>query len=428
MLPKISNVTIKSVGTSSVTIIFDTNVPASGKVNYATTTSYTNTDGGHEVLLTKHSHPLSGLKPDTNYNFVMVARDTYGNESISGNKTFKTLADSFSSAAENAQNETNSIAANEPVTDQTTIAPAQGGSGGHHSFTPTRTLKAPELIKVEGLDGMVLFRWNPKQPPKTKPGSTQIRTNMVIVRNLIRPSDNPTSGEIIYKGNSGFFTDVGLENGKTHHYSVFTINQFNSYSRPTRSAVVPSRGDREMELEAVSPVVQKNPIYVFPQELRRGDTNKHVEHLQVLLASEPSLYKKGFITGYFGPLTESAVKVFQKRYKLQPTGVADAVTLKELEKLSSIEVVNDRATVYANALTRDLGLGSRGGDVSVLQQFLVGVGVYPEAVVSGYFGSLTKVALQKFQKEQNIAPISGYFGPMTKKRILNLIRLRGVSF
>lgn len=142
---------------------------------------------------------------------------------------------------------------------------------------------------------------------------------------------------------------------------------------------------------ATPPVVQKTPIYTFSKTLSRGDKNKQVEHLQVLLASESSIYQKGLITGYFGLLTENAVKTFQKRYRLPATGAADE-------------------------------------DVSVLQQFLINVEAYPEALLTGYFGPLTRSAVQRFQREQNIAPASGYFGPITKKRMLNLIRLRSVSF
>ena len=153
-----------------------------------------------------------------------------------------------------------------------------------------------------------------------------------------------------------------------------------------------------------------------------------MEHLQVLLASESSIYQKGLITGYFGSLTENAVKIFQKRYQLPVSGIADSATLKKLEQLSSVEITKDKAETYDQTLTRNLMIGFKGGDVSMLQQFLISAEVYPEALVTGYFGSLTRAAVQRFQREQNIIPAAGYFGPITKKRMLNLIRLRSVSF
>lgn len=428
--PAISNVSVSSIGTSTATIIWATDIPAGGEVKYGTTTAYGISDGGHTHLLTAHTHPLSGLSPDTRYNFVAIARDVYGNETIYENKTFTTLGDSSLPNSQSASVITNDTGeSQEIVTDQTTVAPARNeGGGGDHSYTHTVTLKAPKLAKVEGLDGQAMFIWNPEKHPKATPGSTQIRTNTLIVRSPLRYPENPTLGKIVYKGNSGLFTDTNLENGKTYYYSIFRANQFNSYSEPTRFALMPKNKNEETKLEVVPPVVQKNPIYVFPKPLQIGDNNIHVAHLQVLLASKASLYPEGFITGYFGPLTARAVQAFQKRYKFPVTGIADAATLKKLEKLSSIEIIRDKATPYDNALARDLTLGASGEDVSVLQQFLIRVGVYPEALITGYFGTLTRRAVQKFQQEQNIAPASGYFGPLTKKRMLNLIRLRSVSF
>lgn len=433
--PTISNMRIESIGTSTAVIVFTTNIAAGGKINYGTTTAYEQTDGGHAALLTNHSHPLSGLAPNTRYHFVAIVRDTYGNETIYENKTFTTLGNFSQANSQSASVVEDTEASQEPVTDRTTVAPERsgGGGGGYYAHAPTTTLKKPKLIKVEALDGQTMFVWNPQKPPKAAPGSTQIRTNIIIVRNPVRYSESPLFGKVVYKGNSGLFTDINLNNDKTYYYSVFTANQFNSHSQPARFKIAPTTAkekepEPELKLEVVPPVIQKMPIYTFSKILSRGDRNKQVEHLQVLLTSESSIYPKGLITGYFGPLTENAVKTFQKRYKLPTTGMADTATLKKLEQLSSIEVVKDKAEVYDKALTKNLTLGHTGGDVSVLQQFLINAEAYPEALVTGYFGHLTRSAVQRFQQEQNIDPAYGHFGPITKRRMLNLIRLRSVSF
>lgn len=69
--------------------------------------------------------------------------------------------------------------------------------------------------------------------------------------------------------------------------------------------------------------------------------------------------------------------------------------------------------------SHDLTVGSRGADVTALQQFLVAKGdlVMPTGVAYGYFGSLTKDALAKFQAANNISPAAGYFGPITMKAV-----------
>jgi hypothetical protein len=64
--------------------------------------------------------------------------------------------------------------------------------------------------------------------------------------------------------------------------------------------------------------------------------------------------------------------------------------------------------------TKDLTLGSRGADVSALQQLLIN-GKYLTAVSAptGYFGALTQKALAAYQAANGIKPAAGYFGPIT---------------
>ena len=409
--PTISNVKVESIGTSTATIVFNTDMPAGGEIHYGTTTGYEETDGGHTTFLVNHSHPLSGLKPNTTYNFETVVWDSAGNEAMYKNVTFTTLPKVI-------------IEESEPVVDTPVPHPtpsrSSGDGGGGYYYTPRIIVGKPVVTKVDPRGEEVLFVWQ-----KAKPESG-LKT--VIVRSESGYVSAPTQGIEVYRGTSGRFADVNLNNNQKYYYSVFRMSETGSYSAPLQFTAVPKRDKTQTNIIATPPVVQKTPIYTFSKTLSRGDQNKQVEHLQVLLASEPSLYQKGLITGYFGPLTENAVKTFQKRYAIPVTGTADTVTLKRLEQLSSIEVTKDKADTYDKALTRNLTVGYTGSDVSVLQQFLVNADVYPEALVTGYFGSLTRTAVQRFQREQNIAPSLGYFGPLTKKRMLNLIRLRNVSF
>ncbi len=70
-------------------------------------------------------------------------------------------------------------------------------------------------------------------------------------------------------------------------------------------------------------------------------------------------------------------------------------------------------TVHADTLNRQLEEGDSGADVSLLQTFLgQDPTIYPEALVTGYFGSLTKSAVSKFQARNGIATV-GRVGPVT---------------
>jgi len=74
------------------------------------------------------------------------------------------------------------------------------------------------------------------------------------------------------------------------------------------------------------------------------------------------------------------------------------------------------------APSRDLEMGSSGGDVSALQARLSqGSGPAAQALaaagMTGYFGPLTKAALAEWQASNGISPAAGYFGPLTRAKL-----------
>ncbi|OGY59409.1 MAG: hypothetical protein A3F24_00940 [Candidatus Colwellbacteria bacterium RIFCSPHIGHO2_12_FULL_44_17] len=81
---------------------------------------------------------------------------------------------------------------------------------------------------------------------------------------------------------------------------------------------------------------------------------------------------------------------------------------------------------YSKALT----VGSKGDDVTALQEFLKsqGTDIYPEGLVTGYYGGLTKAAVGRFQMKQGIVtsvsdPGYGYVGPKTRAKLNSLLGL-----
>jgi peptidoglycan hydrolase-like protein with peptidoglycan-binding domain len=75
-------------------------------------------------------------------------------------------------------------------------------------------------------------------------------------------------------------------------------------------------------------------------------------------------------------------------------------------------------TVSASAegynFNKNLTMGSRGADVTALQDRLTTDGFYSYGVSTGYFGNVTKTAVKAFQTANNISPVSGYVGPLTR--------------
>ena len=67
----------------------------------------------------------------------------------------------------------------------------------------------------------------------------------------------------------------------------------------------------------------------------------------------------------------------------------------------------------AATLTRQLEVGMSGSDVSALQTFLASdSSLYPEGLITGYFGALTKAAVIRYQAQKGL-PQVGRVGPQT---------------
>jgi peptidoglycan hydrolase-like protein with peptidoglycan-binding domain len=74
---------------------------------------------------------------------------------------------------------------------------------------------------------------------------------------------------------------------------------------------------------------------------------------------------------------------------------------------------------YAAPLYRDLYVGIRGSDVGDLQTFLkADPNIYPQGLVTNYFGGMTKSAVINFQVKNGISAI-GRVGPQTRGVINN---------
>ena len=90
--PTISGRTATNITGSSAQITWTTNEAATSRVEYGLTTSYGSLTTLDATLVTAHSVALTGLAPNTTYNYRVRSIDAAGNEAISANSTFKTTA------------------------------------------------------------------------------------------------------------------------------------------------------------------------------------------------------------------------------------------------------------------------------------------------------------------------------------------------
>jgi peptidoglycan hydrolase-like protein with peptidoglycan-binding domain len=84
---------------------------------------------------------------------------------------------------------------------------------------------------------------------------------------------------------------------------------------------------------------QQQVVASLVSTLQQGSTGDQVKVLQAILASDPSVYPEGLVTGFFGRLTSQAVKKFQEKNGLPQVGVVGPQTLKKLNEFLEINPV-----------------------------------------------------------------------------------------
>jgi peptidoglycan hydrolase-like protein with peptidoglycan-binding domain/anti-sigma regulatory factor (Ser/Thr protein kinase) len=119
-------------------------------------------------------------------------------------------------------------------------------------------------------------------------------------------------------------------------------------------------------------------------------------------------FAPGPIDGFFGPLTEGALRRLQAAAGLAPDGVLGPATYKALR----------RARPTAPALALGAGIATRDGvrEVGRLQRDLRALGFAP-GPLDGRFGRRTEAAVERFQRSVHLA-VDGVVGPMTSGELL----------
>lgn len=89
----------------------------------------------------------------------------------------------------------------------------------------------------------------------------------------------------------------------------------------------------------------------------------------------------------------------------------------------SFFATGSRANATNTPFTQNLTIGMHGSEVSALQQILITNGFLKIPTPTGYFGTLTRTALGKWQVSMDISPSFGYFGPLSRGKINAIISL-----
>lgn len=132
------------------------------------------------------------------------------------------------------------------------------------------------------------------------------------------------------------------------------------------------------------------------QTLKVGSRGQAVTSLQDSLRAIGVFQHKS--TGYFGSITETAVKQVQTRNGLKVTGVADQGTLQAIEKMTNTQQEPSRSAT----VSKTLKIGSSGQSVSELQTLLKEASLFKHHTITGYFGEITATGVRDFQRLVNI--------------------------
>ena len=302
----------------------------------------------------------------------------------------------------------------------------------------TLVFSNPVTLVLAGVTGTVGY--------KPSGSNTWITINTVCTGTYESPTGAPLGGEC--KITNGTDTKV-----LTYHFTTF--GGFNEIVPPTPPPA--SGGGGPMGLFGVmnvnnqgtqnaQAVVSQTPAFTnaanpspqgqvlgastfrFTGTLGVGSRGDEVKELQNRLTSE-GVYS-GPVTGYFGSLTSQAVKAFQAKYGIGQDGTVGQQTRDKLNSPSGCSQGNKFNTITGescpssagsefgaavSAFARNLAMGSRGDDVTALQNRLTSEGVY-SGPVTGYFGSLTSQAVKAFQAKYGISQV-GKVGPLTREAL-----------
>jgi len=96
-------------------------------------------------------------------------------------------------------------------------------------------------------------------------------------------------------------------------------------------------------------------------------------------------------------------------------------------KRSQMTLQTQASTQFSEFAT-NLGLGSKGDAVLALQALLAAnPSIYPEGLITGYFGKSTEKALKRFQKENGLEQ-AGKAGPKTRQLLNQLMKNNPIAF
>ncbi len=222
---------------------------------------------------------------------------------------------------------------------------------------------------------------------------------------------------------AGYFTQ-----GVTGYYGRITTEAVRSFQRSNGLTVDGVAGPQTfgalqnataVKMESISQPTQKvsagSPAF---QTLRIGARGDSVRQLQTQL-NQLGFLQLG-IDGQFGPITERAVREFQRSHKITVDGIVGPQTLRAIEQAAASKpgVTSPAPQPPLAHGTPTLRNGSQGEAVTRLQSELKRYGFF-RSEPTGYYGSVTTDAVRAFQRQHGLTA-DGIAGAQTWNKLNEL--------
>jgi alpha-L-arabinofuranosidase len=238
--PVITAITATSVSSTSETITWTTDQPASSLVNYGTTPAYGSSSALNNTLSTSHSVTLTGLIASTSYNFDVVSANSGSASATSANATFTTAAGAPIISAVTATAVSPSSETITWTTDQPSSSLVNYGATTSYgsSSALSSTLTTSHSVTITGLTSSTAYNFdvvsaNAGNLSATSPNATfttQAGAPVItaVAATAISPTsetitwttDQPTSSLINYGSTSSYGSSSPLNSSLTTVHSV----------------------------------------------------------------------------------------------------------------------------------------------------------------------------------------------------------------
>lgn len=179
-------------------------------------------------------------------------------------------------------------------------------------------------------------------------------------------------------------------------------------------------GDASDQVRALQNQLKKLNFYRTGVTGNFGEVTKHAvfkfQQSQELVLDENSPY-----AGVFGPRTRDRMNELVASNNYNQIRIAQATNDFQVTYLAQMEADKPRKTL----LSMELKYGMRGPEVAELQKFLKSHGFFDGALITQYYGPVTREAVMNFQKAHNVISSeadtgAGHVGPATLEVINTL--------